>query len=550
MASCIEQTFPPSTPSAGRRESSSAPHLLTVLNVDIGCLVRKNIEGWKQSWGSKPNHPPGNSLGTVVGWTDEESNVNGDPSVGEFSEIVRVQFPEKDGPRNYRMGFAGEHWLVLVGGGTVREKKVFGQDLEKSSCTGRFFRTSRREDVEGQELPFVPRIETEGEKTHSASKRVFWRVHEGDVEAVRGLLGKDVDIDAGIQPYLFPDDDDTVAWPYQVFDGKYGDTLLILATRYCHGDMLEMLLQAGANKDKENDEGESAVDVAKELVGNPCKISSRPFSDINRLYQSKELIGGEVCVSHSESQETGLLCRPASDVYTCTAAGTESSISWIIVNGHSDKAQVDYCTSMVSQWKTVLTQRGDTAETTLLCPTKMEMSLALKEHFEKNSGKPVGVFAIAHGGADGGRWVSFNPENEEETFAWSDIAACGAMRHPSQLFVVADTCYSARLGKSAFMDFQRRDGEGEPLPSFCFLGASDVAEKNFSAMFALDQLANHRVISRETCNTFLEKKLPIALAENIPFPKSNDFNPYLFLYVPFSTLKQCVEKSLQPIYAL
>ena len=82
---------------------------------------------------------PEESQGTVVGWTDEFSTIHGDPNVGEFPEIVRVQFPGIPGPKNYRMGFADEHWLVLVSGGTHREKKIFGKDLENSSCMGQFF---------------------------------------------------------------------------------------------------------------------------------------------------------------------------------------------------------------------------------------------------------------------------------------------------------------------------------------------------------------------------------------------------------------------------
>ena len=522
--------------------------LLTVLNVDIGCIVRKNIEGWKSDWNAK--NLPKESQGTVVGWTDEFSTINGDPNVGGFPEIVRVQFPGISGPKNYRMGFAGEHWLVLVSGGTHREKSFFGKDLENSSCMGQFFRTNKWEDCNGRNVCFVPAKEKQAEKKYHASKRIFWRVHSGDVTQVRDLLPH-VDIDAGIQPYVFPSKDSSLPWPYQSFDGKYGDTALILATRYCHVDMVEMLLESGADKHKENEDGESAYDVAIQLLEDQDKIALRPFSNVCQLQRLKTLLG--VQVSLASRNNNNLLCRPAYDVYTCNIAGVglNTSISWIIINGHSDKNQIDYCNSMTEQWEKLLTNRGDSVDTIALCPTKCELESIMEEHFVKNTGKPTGIFVIAHGGEDDGRWVSFNPKNDEETFSWDDIVACGALKFPSQLFMVADTCYSARLGKKAFVDFQRRgDKNEESLPSFCFLGASDLPEKNFSTMFALDQLKSYRALSRRTCEVFIENKSPIILAKNIAYPMSDDFNPYMFLYVPYSTLKHCVTKSLQPIFSL
>ena len=524
--------------------------LLTVLNVDIGCVVRKNIEGWKPGWRAK--NLPKESQGTVVGWTDEFSTIHGDPDVGGFPEIVRIQFPGIAGPKNYRMGFADEHWLVLVSGGTHREKKIFGKDLENLSCKGHFFRTNRWEDCDGQETCFVPPKEKKAEKKHHASKRIFWRVHSGDVTRVHDLLVH-VDINTGIQPYLFPSKDSSLPWPYQTFDGKYGDTVLTLAIRYCHIDMIEMLLQAGADKYKKNEDGESAYDVAKKLIEDPGKIARRPFSNVCQMQRLKALLGVQKSSPLASGQESHLLCRPAYDVYTCNLSGTElkTSISWIIINGHSDKDQVDYCNSMTKQWEKLLNSRGDSVETILLCPTKNEMKTVMEQHFVKNTGKPTGIFVIAHGGEDDGRWVSFNPKNDEETFSWDDIVACGALKFPSQIFMVADTCYSARLGKIAFIDFQRRGDEGkESLPSFCFLGASDLPEKNFSTMFALDQFKSYRVLSRQTCKIFIENESPIILAENIRYPMSDDFNPYMFLYVPLSTLKHCATKSLQPIFSL
>merc|ERR1711968_426344 len=96
----------------------------------------------------------------------------------------------------------------------------------------------------------------------------------------------------------------------------------------------------------------------------------------------------------------------------------------------------------------------------------------------------------------------------------------------------------------------RRDSEGESLPSLCILSASDQPEKNFSAMFALGQLENHRILSRHTCDLFIEEKTAVALVENIPFDNSNDFNPYLYIYVPIKALEQCVKQRSQPIFLL
>ena len=182
-----------------------------------------------------------------------------------------------------------------------------------------------------------------------------------------------VDINTGIQPYLFPSKDSSLPWPYQRFDGKYGDTVLTLAIRYCHVDMVEMLLQAGADKYKENEDGESPYDVAKQLIEDPGKIARRPFSNVCQLQRLKTLLGVQKSTPLASRQNINLLCRPAYDVYTCNLAGTElkTSISWIIINGHSDKNQVDYCNSMTEQWEKLLKNRGDSVETIFCVQRKL-----------------------------------------------------------------------------------------------------------------------------------------------------------------------------------
>ena len=52
-------------------------------------------------------------------------------------------------------------------------------------------------------------------------------------------------------------------------------------------------------------------------------------------------------------------------------------ISWILINGHSDKEQIEYCQSMMDAWESVLIKRGDHIAEILTCPTKANLSLSL-----------------------------------------------------------------------------------------------------------------------------------------------------------------------------
>ena len=100
----------------------------------------------------------------------------------------------------------------------------------------------------------------------------------------------------------------------------------------------------------------------------------------------------------------------------------------------------------------------------------------MTQHFKTYANTPTGIFVIAHGGSKEGEWVSFNPDNENESFSWKDIVSAGALEYPSQLVLVADTCYSARLGKIAFEDLLEKQMENKMahLPSFCMLSASSA----------------------------------------------------------------------------
>ena len=540
---------------SGEEPNSTAEFpLLTELNVQVGCRVRKNHESWNcEQWGALPNHPPDTDSGTVLGWTDSDSQVFGDPAVGGFPEIVRVKFDQSGSARNYRMGFADEYWLRLLSGGVQRKKKRFCDDLRKLGQTGCFRRTWETEDMQGQVTKFIPQPASTKEHSFKPSLRVFWRLHAGDVRGVRELLKTGtVDIDEGIQPCEFPPDETMLPWPYSVFDGAYGDTLLSLATRYCHFEMISMLLENGANGNAQNEDGESAVDIAKNIIADASCIRVRPFSsdDISQLPRFFHI--NTTVLPNAEDTNRQLLCCPQFDVSTCNLDKCGSTaINWILINGHSDQDQMTYCTSMINEWKSVLTKRGDTLDKIITCPTKAELNVALQLHFTKFANLPTGIFVIAHGGDKEGEWVSFNPADENETFAWKDIVSTGALHHPSQLIIVADTCYSARLGKVAFQDLRRRqaDDKAIKLPSFCMLSASDLPEKNFSVSFALKQFERHRMLSKQTCDLFVRNESSIEIVENIPFPETDDFNPYLFLFVPYTAILKAFSLK-QPIFAL
>jgi len=64
---------------------------------------------------------------------------------------------------------------------------------------------------------------------------MFFALQRGDVEGVRVLLAEGLPIDAQINPSQFPEDASrNSGWPWQWFDGAYGDTLTHLAVRHRH----------------------------------------------------------------------------------------------------------------------------------------------------------------------------------------------------------------------------------------------------------------------------------------------------------------------------
>ena len=234
----------------------------------------------------------------------------------------------------------------------------------------------------------------------------------------------------------------------------------------------------------------------------------------------------------------------ACELSTCVdASGT--GIKWLIVNGHSDPEQVEYCENMVNQWQSTLSHRGDTVVNQLSCPTKSEFSSALRSLFEAGAGAACGLFVICHGGPEAGQWVSFNQADEDEEFGWSDIEAAGLYELPAQLFVVADSCYAAKMGKTGFAALSNRHASGQHVPVCSMLMASEKPEKNFSCVFALEAMQSRRKLSRATCER-VAAEAPSLLADTEPtialeivediIVDTKDFDPFFFFYAPVDSV--------------
>ena len=57
------------------------------------------------------------------------------------------------------------------------------------------------------------------------------------------------------------------------------------------------------------------------------------------------------------------------------------------------------------------------------------------------------------------------------------------------------------------------------------------------------------MLSKQTCDLFVRNESSIEIVENIPFPETDDFNPYLFLFVPYTAILKAFSLK-QPIFAL
>ena len=111
------------------------------MNLQVGARVKRNPDWNRAEWGDEWIHPPKDegAVGTVVGFTDEHAAAHGDIS-GDWDSLCRVVWDQagsdsstsasdrssggrkddsghhRGAPHDYRTGFAGEFWLVIVAG--------------------------------------------------------------------------------------------------------------------------------------------------------------------------------------------------------------------------------------------------------------------------------------------------------------------------------------------------------------------------------------------------------------------------------------------------
>ena len=216
---------------------------------------------------------------------------------------------------------------------------------------------------------------------------------------------------------------------------------------------------------------------------------------------------------------------------------------------------------MMDQWREVLERRGDRVVASLECPSRPALLRALRDHFEQCRGRGCGVFAIVHGAEADGAWTDVQPEgpvpaggggggggggdSSNDHVSWDDLESLGALDlgRGGQLFVVSDSCYSAKMGKRAFAAARRRhhaaiaavaadtppiataaaiapaaaaaaggggvsavpvddhdDGRTtmpNPPSTLAFLAASERPEKNFSCRFGLEVMRKRRILTGE-----------------------------------------------------
>jgi hypothetical protein len=687
------------------------PSLASPLNVQVGTKVRRNPCWDDEAWGHMDIHPPTDTTGTIVGWTDEWADPHGDID-GGWDALCRVRWDAAAADASlsqYRMGFCGEYWLEIVSGGldpprAPKPPKPEAEDTYEGlfaaagepTCGGahRIRRLRHREDAEGRTVVFAPSPPTALELTQKDDLQLFWRVHAGDVEGARAVLARTPSVvEKEIAPYEFPAKGRLAAWPYQNFDGEYGDTALALATRYRHTAMVELLVSVadGRGQAKAADGGGDTRVSTKDKRVEACLIAQdsesavvREFSDCTLGATEAALRGGgngcttaggeadgkegvEDAVSEAvgtvglfvassmvrgcgvaglgtcidppappggsvkagvcgvgEGKEGGGGARAvgAAAVGAAAESGAAVGIRWLVFNGHSDANQVEYCRSMVERWQTTLIERGDEVLSCLECPTRMELDGALANHFrvcrETPGGGACGVFAIVHGDPDEGAWCGIPVEGGGDgseagsSLGWGDLEELGALNlgKGGQLFIVSDSCYSAKMGKKAFASVRRRHlegvqggvregGEGEegepgeqgqgghgrgnvaaPPPVLGFLAASLLPEKNFSGQFALEAMATRRKLShasrlslrlREAAGQGsgvaagavaakgakgaeggaeggAEEEVPRALemVERIPV-EGDDFAPWWFFYAPMETV---VDPAVKAIYII
>ena len=115
---------------------------------------------------------------------------------------------------------------------------------------------------------------------------------------------------------------------------------------------------------------------------------------------------------------------------------------------------------------------------------------------------------------------------------------------------MADSCYSARLGKRAVAALRQRHVSGESNVPICSLvAASDKPERNFSVTFGLGLMGKHRKLTRATCARIATCSADPAKAEGGDLPLAveivedikvggTEFDPWYFFYAPAAAVAE------------
>uniref|UniRef100_A0A0G4H1S4 Uncharacterized protein n=1 Tax=Chromera velia CCMP2878 TaxID=1169474 RepID=A0A0G4H1S4_9ALVE len=175
---------------------------------------------------------------------------------------------------------------------------------------------------------------------------------------------------------------------------------------------------------------------------------------------------------------------------------------WVLINGHSDPEQVEYCQAMVEEWGDKLESRGDKVLDSLNCPSKVEIKRTLSKLITAAAAdrSDIGIFGVCHGSEVTGAWVEFDPEQKEVEFGACDFvesglfSPSGGVSSAQQLFFVFDSCFSALMGT----ELVRLAGKQRCVSPVCIVAASDEAERNFSVGFGTQALARHRALTTES----------------------------------------------------
>jgi len=109
-------------------------------------------------------------------------------------------------------------------------------------------------------------------------QELFWALRNNDTGLVQKALDSgQFEVNSACVPSDFPSDDPEHRWPYQFYDGEYGDTLLHLAVRYRYTAMVKLLLSFEPDLTLKNEAGQSIQDIATAFD----ESRSLPRSDSN-----------------------------------------------------------------------------------------------------------------------------------------------------------------------------------------------------------------------------------------------------------------------------